>query len=713
MLNAKNHTLRTRLTVSASALVFAACFGGVANAATVTLGSGNSPYNLQSDSVSDTVVVPTGATALLSAGYVSPPSGGYLLYSTSVNNISADNYCVFSNCATNLDKIVVQSGATLQVDGPWGWQVYQSFFNASGTVEILSGKTIDMVGTNSFLGNLVVDSGATLTYGESWSTSQFILGANTNISLASGSTLNLYMPGTFTAAMGGTLTGTGTLKLNTGTLLINGANSAANPFTGTLTVAPGATLVVGDGSHATAVFGDPGHPTAQTLAIVGNTSGSPVLRGLGTIAANVVNQAGVVQPGYGSSLGNLTVQTYTQDNVGTLKVEVSPTSVSGLHVLGNATLGGTLNVAIDAGNYTTKIYNIVQVDGTMTGSFKSITTSSAVAGAIAAVTKTSNGYQVVTEVVQGKAATAPIVVGHLVDVNRNNNTYFINALYDQIAIDSPRAGQQIGRNKYAWIEGFGEHSTLKRSDVGYHETTAGVRGGAEYRDEKNRIVGVAASYSAGDLKALGASTASMNTWHVAMYGGANVQNFRLDGALFYNGYSSDTKRSFDTSGTAATSPSGFSYGGSVQVSLPLYRGLVTPYIRGILSRQHLDGSAETGSPLLNLRYNAINGDYFLGDFGFKIDPFRSTPDSKTKLLLTVAVEHDFSALGEKVTGTFPVDQGQAWSAYWRGDSENTAVVGIDLARKVTDSLEISGRVNTRFTLYQTGGELALNAKYRF
>jgi hypothetical protein len=734
--------LRSELRSAVSALAIAAgafAAAGSANADPVLLNSSSGTYSLFS-STDTAIELVSGTTAYYVKNNVTwaPPANTLKLgagdpaHDGSNAGISTTGSCVFNwDCGNaHAPTITVDSGATLTFAGrttvnqSWyfGNVELQSalvskgdlVFEFPGPTQSWGNPLVAFLGTNQFLGNMTLQNQAYVELGYSWSKAASVFGPNTNISLAANSRLDIYQLESSPLVMGGTISGTGTLNLYTGTLVINGANTGANPFAGSLVVSAAQTLVVGDASHSGAILGDPTHATATTLALTGSTSGGPILRGFGTIDMLVANSAAVVQPGYGSSkLGNLTVAAYTQDNTGTLKVEVSPDAVSGLHVLGNATLGGTLNVTIDAGNYATQIYNIVQVDGTMSGDFKSITTSSAVQGAIAAVTRTDHGYQVVTQVVQGKAATAPIVVGHLVDVNRLNNAYFIGSLYDRINVDSPRGDQQIGRNKYVWVEGFGRQSSVSRNDVGYHATTAGFTAGAEYRTESNKVVGVAVSYSSGDMKAKGASTASMDAWTVAAYGGADVQYFRLDGALFYNGYSTDAERAFGTPGTAKTSPSGYAWGGSLQVSLPLFRGLVTPYLRGVLSRQHLDASVETGSPLLNLRYNAINGNYFVGDLGFRIDPLRSHPESKTKLFFTLALEHDFSALGEKVVGTFPVDNGQAWSSYWRGDSENTGVVGIDVARQITDKLEIAGRVNGRFSLFQTSGELALNAKYRF
>ncbi len=741
MSNMKEKIIRNGLALTASALALAAAWGG-ADAQTYQTMSGFQTVTIDSTFASnyntfevtngtEAVIVPSWAQATWAVGNntavtLSSPGGAA--------NISTLNPCQngslaysATSCLGGAPLLQVDQGGTLVLGGQQtngsivGGYGFEDAIHADGDVVIQYAgppqswgtPTQQFVGTNAFLGNVTMANQATATFGLSWASGNTQFGPNTNLILDDSSVLSIYQSAGAPLVMGGSLQGTGTLMLGNGTLVINGQNTAANPFLGTLTVNPGNMVVIGDGSHPGAIYGDPGHPTAQTLDIHGNTAGAPVLRGLGTVDATVTNTGGVVEPGYGSTLGNLTVAAYSQDNTGTLKVEVSPTAVAGLHVLGDASLGGTLNVTIDQGNYATKIYNIVQVDGTMTGDFNSITTSSTVQGAIAAVTKTSNGYQVVTEVVQGAAASAPVVVGHLVSTNRLNNIFLVNSLYDQIALDTPRSRAEVGRNKYVWIEGFGRHSGVSRNDVGYHSTTAGVTVGAEYRSESNNVVGLAMSYSVGNLRAKGASTADLDSFNVALYGGTNLQYMRLDGVLFYDIFSTSANRDFGTDGIAKTSPGGYSMGGSLQLSQPMLHGLLTPYIRGIITRQHLGASVETGATLLDLRYNGISTNTFAGDVGFRINPLVAHPESKTKLLVTVALEHDFSALGETVSGTFPVDNGQNWSSYWRGDSANTALVGLNIARKVTDHLEISGRVNGRFSLYQTGGEIALNARYRF
>jgi hypothetical protein len=668
---------------------------------------------------------------------------GLLINSPGGNsNMSTLNPCQNSSlawsstsCINKAPLIQVDEGGTLRLGGQQlnsgivGGFGFENAIHADGTVIIeyagptqsWGSPTQQFVGTNYFGGDIrlsdiaapMSENQVTATFGLSWAAATTQFGPNTNIFLGTNTILDIYQAPTASLAMGGVLQGVGELRLSSGTLFINGANTAATPFHGNLNVRPGNTVVIGDAAHPGAVIGDPGNVPGYTLTLAGAIAGGGNLRGFGTIAGNLVNNASTVRPGYGNDLGTLTVKgNYTQDAVGTLRVQVTPNGASALHVVGNASVNGTLNIAIAPGAYKTQIYNVLAVDGTITGDFSSIVTDS-VEGAIGAVTKTAHGYSVVTQVVQGANATAPIVVGHLADANRLNDYYLVGALYDQIAQDTPRNQTEIGRNKYAWIEGFGHVSSVSRNDVGYHTDSEGIRAGVEYRTEANTTIGVAMSYSSGSLKAKGASTATNDTWHVAAYGGYDVQYARLDGVVFYDTYSTNTARDFGTDGLAVSSPDGYSYGASIQASRSLMHDLLTPFIRGIYSRQHVGSSVESGAALLNLRYDAISRNLFVGDIGFRINPLRAIPDSKWKLLITAAVEHDFSPLGERVEGTFPVENGQSWFSYWRGDSENTLLLGVDVARKITDQIEVAGRINGRMSKFQSSGELALNAKYRF
>jgi hypothetical protein len=739
-LNVEN--TRNRLRLSTSSLVFlaAVAMAAGANAQVVQLTPATNGFMID-NSPGQTVEITSGTTAIMfpkgqewitgagntwaNALYITDENWG-VAPGWGANNMTIGD-SPFGGANPNAAVIQVDSGATLRFLGTqslgWGpWFGMNNMIHAEGDV-IFENNSANIVGTNLFAGNLTLLDGANIFMGESWGApSEISFSSHTQISLGAGSLLYLRLPGTFTSTAGTLVSSdaTGKLELAGGKLVLDGANTAASPFTGTLLLDSGSTLMVGDATHATAVLGDPNHTNGSgyALDVHGTIGGTAKLQGYGKIYGTVTNTGGIVQPGGSAgTMGTLTVSQYSQDATGMLQVEVTPTAASQLHVLGNAALNGSLKVTIDPGSYGTGVYNIVTVDGTMTGGFTSITTASSATGAIAAVTHSSHGYQVVTEVVAGSNATAPVVNGHIVSANRLDTQEFVDSLYDIVAVNGPKHGavQQasLAHNVYAWLNPFGRMSSISRDQIGYHTSAAGVSGGIEARTPENATLGFAVSYAHENLRSKGASAAHMNIIDLALYGGLDLQYARVDGVAFYNTYDAATARNFGSNGVAKAAPSGYAYGGSAQVSKPLFHDLLTPFMRGTYARQHLAAATETGATVLDLKLNAINANTFTGDVGFMINPLYRIPECPTKLDITVAIEHDFSKLGETVTGEFPIGSGQGWDTFWKGDSENTLLARLNVVHPVTDQIELYGRVDGRFSLFQTAGEVSIGGRYRF
>jgi uncharacterized protein with beta-barrel porin domain len=738
MMRVKAENTRGQLRLSASVLAVAVAFMGMTGAAeaqVVPLTPGNTMYGVDSNpgqtieitSGTDAVFIPADQGWVVQSG--GPWDGHLAITDENWGTGGANNMTIgsspFGGANGNAAAIQVDSGASLRFVGlGWGpWFAMNNMIHADGDV-IFEGNGVSphIIGTNSFLGNLTLLDGAQVYMGETWgAASPISFSNNTTIGLGSGSMYYLRLTPGFTSTAGRLVStdATGLMELASGTLVLNGANTAAAPFTGTLQVDTGATIVVGDATHPGAIFGDPNHTngSAETLNINGSIGGAATLKGYGTVYAAVNNAGGIVQPGgTANTPGTLTVSSYTQSATGTLKIEVTPTGASQLHVLGNAALGGSLIINITSGQYGTDVFDIVSASS-VSGSFNSIQTTGNVSGAIAGVSRTTTGYQVVTEVVSGANAIAPVVVGHLVTANLQNVHQFAYSLYDVIAMNSPKSGAanaDLGLNLRAWIAPFGRMASISRNQVGYDTTTGGVTAGLEYRTANDLTLGVALSFDHDSLDAKGDSNADTDAFTAAVYGGGNVQNARVDGMLFYNSYDATAKRKFgSTLGTAEAKPSGFVYGGSVQVSRGLFDDFITPYIRGIYSREHQDGVAETGGGALALKFDAINANSFVGDVGLRINPLFRKSDAKLKLEVTVALQHDFSKLGETVGGEFATISGSPFTNYWSGDSENTARVGLDVSHQVTDGLEIFGRVNGQFSLYRRAGEISVGGRYRF
>ena len=108
---------------------------------------------------------------------------------------------------------------------------------------------------------------------------------------------------------------------------------------------------------------------AETFTLAGGTLG-----GAGTLAGNLVNTGGIVSPG--NSPGTLTVNgDYTQSGSGVLKIEIASLSdFDVLHILGNASIRGTLDIAFLnayeplAGDS----FDFLQTDGGLAGAFDTI-----------------------------------------------------------------------------------------------------------------------------------------------------------------------------------------------------------------------------------------------------------------------------------------------------------------------------------------------------
>ena len=148
-----------------------------------------------------------------------------------------------------------------------------------------------------------------------------------------------------------TVSGPGSTWTNSGSLYIGG-NESKPGGTGELIVADSGTVTVGntlrlwEGSSVTlsggtvTVGGGPVETTADTLRVALDGT----LAGLGSVVGNVVN-SGRVCPGKSVGLLNITGD-YTQEEFGTLQIELGPESIDLLEISGTAALDGQLEVIL-------------------------------------------------------------------------------------------------------------------------------------------------------------------------------------------------------------------------------------------------------------------------------------------------------------------------------------------------------------------------------
>ena len=749
------------LSVSVSSLVLglslagsamAACTGTAVSITGPSTGAYTGPsYNIDGTNCPVSTTVTSGTAVLL-------PSWGYL--GTVHNNgwvpiIDSSGAITTTSGAAQggatVGKLNINQGATLVLAGQQSiygspYEPLNSVINAAGNVVVENNGGVTgsnqygLTGNTTITGNLTLEQGANVRVGEYYGTvsgalgslttnggyygaSAINFGATTNVTLQGTATNSalLYMNLSAPAVMGGALSATqqSEVWLHAGTLTVNGANTTANPFVGALQLDAGTTFIAGDSSHTSAVFGDPNHTDGSSLTLnIARTSGTPVtLMGYGTIYATV-NNSGVVTPGGTPGvLGNLTVSQYNQTGLGVLNIEVSPTGASQLKVLGTASLGGTLNLKIDSGNYGNQVIQILSANA-ITGSFSNINTSGSEAAGLA---ETSTGYYVVTEL-----ASNVQVFGHLVSSDLSNVNAFTDTLYDNLQGTYPSKAPKtnLGNGFDVWLQPFGRTAHVASQGYGYNSTAEGVTGGWKHRSSgdlegrlgiSNLNFGLAMSYANETLNTDAEATkSSSQTYDGALYAGFNLQNARIDGMYFFNSYKANVDRNLGASGSILSSPKAKSNGGSLQISNGLYDNLIVPYFRATYTSLDQAAITELGTNLLALKVNEIQKDYFYTDLGIKIHPGATTQIVGLRPEITLALEHNFTFHpGDLVSGQFANLSGSPFTFNWKGDQTTAAIVGINLTSDVTSNLQLFGKLDGRFTSHSENGELRLGGKFVF
>ncbi|WP_210337918.1 autotransporter-associated beta strand repeat-containing protein [Bosea sp. 46] len=245
--------------------------------------------------------------------------------------------------------------------------------SGTGSLSKTGAGTLVLKGASSYSGTTTV-SGGTLRAGVAGAFS-----SNSAFTVASGATLDL---AGFSQTIG-SLAGTGTVTLGSGTLTA-GANNSSTTFSGTITGTGGVTkrgtgtlTLTGTNTYTGSTKVSSGKlvvngSLASTVTLDGGTLG-----GSGTIAGVSVGSGATVAPG--NSIGTLTVSGNVSFASGsTYQVEVNAAGQSDRIVAsGSATLsGGTVQVLAESGNYAASTnYTILTASGGVNGTFTSVTSN--------------------------------------------------------------------------------------------------------------------------------------------------------------------------------------------------------------------------------------------------------------------------------------------------------------------------------------------------
>lgn len=273
----------------------------------------------------DTVTIAreAGSTGTLNIGAAesSPAAGAGTLDTAAIYFGEGDGTLVFNHGETNYELAAAISGI--------------------GTVKAVRGTTI-LTGENSYGGETLIASGATLAVGNGGDTGTLGTGNVTNDG-------SLIFDRTGNLAFAGAISGTGSVeKTGSGTLNLSGDNT----YTGTTSVSEGRLDV--DGS------------LVSTIAVANGAT----LGGSGTIASATIGSGGTLAAEGLHASVDLTLASGS-----TLAARIGDAGIATTTVGNTATIdGATLALTYDAGGLLSNHYTVVEA-GSLTGGFGAVSTS--------------------------------------------------------------------------------------------------------------------------------------------------------------------------------------------------------------------------------------------------------------------------------------------------------------------------------------------------
>ncbi|WP_165488666.1 MULTISPECIES: ESPR-type extended signal peptide-containing protein [Dyella] len=545
--------------------------------------------------------------------------------STGVWNIAQGTLALSGDGSLAASSGVIVDG-TLDVSGISGGATQLATLAGGGNV-VLGTKNLDIThGQDTFAGvisgdgSLTISGGVQTLTGANTYTGNTIINGGTLVLTAGGSLASQHVQSTGTLEFDrddtviytGVLAGTGgVVQSGAGMTILNGASNS----TGEAHVTNG-TLEIGDADHEGAAWG------GDALVDAGGT-----LRGHGTLFGNLVNN-GIVRPG--GSVGVLTVNgDYIQSANGTLAIDVTPTAASQLHVLGNASLAGTLNLIYAPGTYTATNYTILTANK-VTGTFGSVTSTGAPTGINSTVNYTGTN---VTLGLTGSGTgtgptdpgtptnptnptgptnpTDPVVVApadgalfgnmqRLVSLQGQRNlTTVLDASLLAPTADcgaSPTTTQGVTRDGCKpglWVQASGSAYQLDGSNH-LNSSGFGINGGFDAAVGDAAHLGVEAGVSRINATDAAHGKGRVDTAHVGMYGFANVGAVVLSGVVDASFGDYRIQRATGI-GFAESKPGGDAYSAALQAAWPLQAGTwaVTPKLGALYQHQSLDSFHET------------------------------------------------------------------------------------------------------------------------
>jgi fibronectin-binding autotransporter adhesin len=386
-------------------------------------------------------------------------------------------------------------------------------------------------------------------------------------------------------------------------------------------------------------IGDADHTTASLTGPV-TIGADGTLAGHGTIGGDVANgEGGTISPG--GSIGTLTLGgNYSQGANSTLLIQVSPTAASQLHVVGNASLDGTLALVYEPGVYSQASYDILNA-ASVSGTFASVT------GAAPKGFDQSLAYSP-TDVSLALDPNAPVIVAptndtiftalssaallaaqqangalltHMGELHLGTGSPKVQTALasttptqvafagtaDQLADLLPEIPQAVGQMG-GWFKAIGSFASLDGSisTPGFDTQAGGFLAGFDKAFSPNLIGGIALGYLHTNLSEAGGASGSIDTPRLAVYGSYTLGDFAIDATAGYAYDFIDSSRPFATLGqTASSSYNGQEANAALQVSTRANFAGITFMPAAGLAFVHVaqNGVSESGAPGFNLNVN--------------------------------------------------------------------------------------------------------------
>jgi len=309
---------------------------GIANGATLQLGSGSTTGSITSNVANDGTLA-FGRSDEIGFGGIISGTGAVRILSGGVTLTADNGYTGGTSIATGATLQLGNGGTTGSITGAVANDGTLAFarsdaatlagrITGNGAVEVLSGS-LTLTAGNSYTGGTSIATGATLQLGNGGTTGS-IAGnvANDGTLVFARSSSNNF---------GGTISGSGAVNVLSGNVTL----IADNGYTGGTSIAAGATLRLGDGGTTGAITGNVANNGMLTFNRSDNSVFAGVLSGTGSIRQTGSGRTELTGDSSGFA-GTLSIASGTLAVNGTLGGSV--TVASGATLGGSGTIGSTL-----------------------------------------------------------------------------------------------------------------------------------------------------------------------------------------------------------------------------------------------------------------------------------------------------------------------------------------------------------------------------------